>query len=59
MGVVPGRGVETAVGSELKHTAVVATLASLNAPLEDFLFIGKLVALEREATDALAYKIGG
>lgn len=59
MGVVTGRGVEAAVGSELKHTAVVATLATLNAPLEDFLFIGKLVALEREAADALAYKIGG
>lgn len=59
MGVVTSRGVEAAVGSELKHTAVVATLATLNAPLEDFLFIGKLVALEREAADALAHKIGG
>ena len=57
--VVPVNHVEAAVGSELKHTAVVATLATLNAPLEDFLFIGKLVALEREAADALAHKIGG
>lgn len=59
MGVVTSGGVEAAVGSELKHAAVVATLATLNAPLEDFLFIGKLVALEREAADALAHEIGG
>ena len=38
VGVVTGGGVEESVGAELEHAAVVAALAALGGPLDDFFF---------------------
>lgn len=59
MGVVACGSEEAAIGSELEHAAVVATLATLRAPLDHFFFLGEGVAFQSEATDALSDKVGG
>lgn len=57
MGVVTGGGVETAIGSELKHAAVMAALATLDTPGDDGFFVSEGVVFQSVAADALADEV--